>query len=132
MSKVKVINRLKAGNLIAKQVDKKGRDYVYKDEFKTCVYFAGRSEDEVVPRCIVGHVFADLAINPIFVYETAARDAINGLNANEDVDYRFTDQAILMFAAAQSVQDSGGTWGLAETVARSMGETAKEMGISDE
>src|SRR5215217_1593302 len=132
MSEVKVIDRMKALRLIADQVKKKGKDYVYKDEFKNCVYFDGRSDEEVAPRCIVGHVFSDLNIDFFNVVETDARDAIDKLNRNAEVNYRFTDVAILAFAAAQSVQDSGGTWGLAESVAGGIADTATGMGISDE
>jgi hypothetical protein len=115
----KLINAYEVGSRLAKAVRDKGGDYVYKDEYSYCEY-ADSTNGE--PRCIVGHALIGLGV----AFDSPNTGVINGIIASYSVlkdlyqanpEIRLTNHAIVMLSAAQSVQDTGGTWEAAQSAA---------------
>lgn len=130
------IDKDKAIELLEKQVEKKGEDYVY--PFANCVYFApgdmmntaGERVEEGTPLCIVGNVYADLGltVDDLYFYDcdgtsTASQDGVVGENLPDESKVVLTEGAILVLKAAQVEQDAHETWGHALEVAKA--EVAK-------
>lgn len=119
--KKRVVNAREAINLLDTAVTMKGRDYVYPTP-GTCVNW----NDDGTPSCIVGHVLHYLGATPELTGEGTA------MQTCETFFYRqgtvvFTPAAITVLRVAQSVQDNGGTWGLAYDTAQSISGTLSEM-----
>lgn len=134
------IDKDKAIELLEKQVEKKGADYVY--EFASCQYFAdetgtmcnrdfvGRTPVELgQPLCIVGHVYADLGltINDLYRASEDYDDEADEYTTQEIQDQGgnvmevhpdpkkvvLTPDAEMVLNVAQEFQDTGYTWGAA-------------------
>lgn len=142
------IGKDKAIELLEKQVEKKGADYVY--PYDECIYFADGSQSEEengklaecgTPLCILGNVYADLGLtaDDLRVYQTEADYTRNYGDSSEygwypgqagaigtglwdvlpDTDkVELTPEAIEVFHKAQTVQDRGESWGKALEAAK--------------
>ena len=122
------ITKNDAVKMLNKAIDTKGQDgynYVYKDEFEACRYTNGDMENPV-GQCIVGQAFVNEGFqmwqkNP---FRGVDKDPIEGPITSqlvvfaEENDIEFTEGAKLVFVVAQTVQDGGGTWGVAVDAAR--------------
>lgn len=135
------IDKDKAIELLEKQVEKKGEDYVYTSEFDSCSYFADGTvaykdkydfdlsdeenqdayPEEGSPLCIVGHVYADLGLTVDDLYYTTSRnyEGTKGQDGDlQDVQpdpekVRMTEGAQWVLQEAQHAQDTGAPWGVA-------------------
>lgn len=135
------IDKDKAIELLEKQVEKKGVDYIYTNEFESCSYFADNSvaykdkydfrksdeenadayPEEGSPLCIVGHVYADLGLTVNDLYYTPKRTSELMLGQDGDIQdvmpdpekVKLTPEAREVLQAAQANQDHGETWGTA-------------------
>lgn len=118
----RTINEYEVRNALADAVLERGYSYLYQENFSVsaCKYVVDGE-----PACIVGvALISYLGIEwPRARYDTSL--AANGtiaylLDELRDAGIEFTPAALLMLTAAQAVQDGGGTWGLAESVALSV------------
>lgn len=146
------IDKDKAIELLEKQVEKKGEEYVY--EFASCQYFADEdgqlaSHDfsnkievkEGQPLCIVGHIYADLGLTltDLYIYSSEYNDETEEYETTEDQDQGgavyevhpdpekvvLTEGAQAVLSTAQSAQDAWMTWGSALAEAK---DKAQSMG----
>lgn len=109
--KRKIIDAAAALELIRRAMEDRGENYVYNNHFKVCRNFIQNK-----PACIVGHGMGQLGLTVEECDNFSA--AITQDAVNKRTGYYMTDLARTLFAAAQQVQDSGGTWGLAFKVAQ--------------
>jgi hypothetical protein len=132
---IATVTREKAIELLEHAVQLKGEDYV--DENKPggqCQYFTNGK-----PSCIIGHVLADLGVEPGFDNQefpdlVDAEDKIESYEPEYDTedyynnfttakftnkkDLIFTSEAVRILRTAQEIQDEGGNWGSALETAR--------------
>lgn len=112
----KVIDATDVITALADERDRRGADFVYANENPDSCQYVVDGE----PSCIAGGALIfglGLSFSPKMGYKIegsiiAVRDQLEATN-----DVKFTDRAILVLAIAQSVQDNGGTHGLAFTAA---------------
>lgn len=119
----RTINEYEVRNALADAVLERGNGYVYQEHFggaAPCRYVVDGE-----PACIVGvALISYLGIEwPRSRYDTDK--PANGtiayiLDELRDAGIEFTPAALLMLTAAQSVQDGGGSWGMAEGAALSI------------
>jgi len=102
------------------QVAENKRHYVYLEENEFCRNFDSRTKE---PSCIVGHVLAKLGLTPEQCGQSTVVSTLSELEAKSDT--RFTVAAAAALAAAQGVQDTGGTWGEAVNAAHRVVQTLR-------
>lgn len=98
--------------LLQRQVEKKGADYIYTDHYEDCE-LAGRKPgtDEAEPRCIVGHVYADLGVPVIDLVSIYGTVGCETVRFDYEYGIRFEQDAIDLLRSAQREQDGGMPWG---------------------
>lgn len=106
--------------LMNEAVNKKGEKYVYTEEFEACQNFNTQTGD---PRCIVGHILHALGVKlGDCRYGGAVGGTLNALRETRP-ELTFTLGAVMVMQAAQTAQDGGTTWGLAQDIGRQVGRT---------
>lgn len=137
------IDKDKAIELLEKQVEKKGADYVY--PYSNCVYFADEQMydqdynpvdvEEGTPLCILGNVYADLGltVDDLLVNDGGRHGEEHwvpgqgGSIGESECDVlpdpnkvTITGAAMDVLGAAQSAQDHRNTWGEALKAAKAV------------
>lgn len=115
------INQAEAVDYLYRAVLDRGEDHFVDDEdsggIKRCRYF----NTNHTPQCIVGHVLADLGVDPNVLIEAG----VNGVAVwdigdvlRKDCEIDLEPGAIGALSVAQASQDRGLSWGLALQKAR--------------
>jgi hypothetical protein len=147
---IATLDREKAMAYLEQVVQLKGFDYsdpFASSETEMCTYF----DVDDKPLCIVGHVLAELnvepnfendeiqnVVQPIYVkdpssphefeFEAPAEDYYNGGYIDRNRDVTLTSGAVTVLRAAQAAQDSGYTWGEALSKATEISEQFERDG----
>jgi len=110
MTSLPPIDRDTALRLLEKQVEEAGPDYVYTEpeDTQTCQYLV---DDQ--PSCLIGRALADYGVplGTLAGWDTPTR-VIRKVFDELAPDF-LTEDAVVIFSAAQSIQYTGDTWGLA-------------------
>lgn len=128
-----VIDEAKALELLQAEVDEKGADFIYKAELRvsssthvTCKY-----AEDGCPSCLIGRALfrAGVAIERLELLDQAYDGmSIGVVEADFDGEVELTEDAVAVFAAAQSVQDRGWSWGEALSRARRTASGEEDLG----
>lgn len=137
---VQITDADQALELLEAIVEEAGEGYVYNPggDTKHCTYFeTERVGDELVttPSCIVGRVLARLGYTPRVIddYDSVTSDQVEDHNAEDLVAMGIiaAPQVVAhILLTAQTVQDKGGTFGLALESAR-RARITYEAGLDD-
>ncbi len=126
------INLDNVNELLDTAIATRGEGYVYNEDNDSCVYM----NDDGSASCLIGVMFTQLGCT----FEVPTGDSAVGYfmlagpldYAREDLEaanpgLTITDDALVVLRAAQTVQDNGGTWGLASSVAYMLKRTLETI-----
>jgi len=114
--------------LLYEAVAARGSGYVYTDHFESCRNWG--LEDKTQPQCIVGYSLWLLGVTYQECGVGSITPTLDTLGATRP-ELKLTLGAVQMLQAAQTVQDNGGTWGLAKAVADSSYWALNTLGVTD-
>jgi hypothetical protein len=106
-----------AYDLLREALKVRGEDYVDPNSGGSwgCVNVAVDPETgDLCPSCIVGHALSIAGVPLEFLHRNngSASSVVHRWRDNEEAkDIEITKGAVIVFRAAQHIQDSGGTWG---------------------
>jgi hypothetical protein len=100
--------------VMAEVVEEYGQDYVYQECGEMCVYIKGGK-----PSCLIGHVLVRLGVDVGFLTDRNSSRISSHKFSSWGGDLPWTGLATRVMQAAQSIQDTGGTWGRALAAASS-------------